>query len=151
LGLDHVLRQGDRGLPEKIYGNECRNTMVFVDSYEDRVPKGRYFNPSMPAQAEFCGVMELLIGLDSLMDRMDFPRAFNELRRFGEISYKAPDTEVTAGRGKAATFSLRVVYRQNSSWQGSLVWVDGKTEQAFRSVLELLMLMDSALSAVSEE
>lgn len=32
------------------------------------------------------------------------------------------------------------------SWQGSVTWLEGGQEESFRSVLELLMLMNSALS-----
>ena len=48
-------------------------------------------------------------------------------------------------RGEAATFALRILFRQNASWQGSITWLEGEAEQSFRSVLELILLMDSAL------
>lgn len=35
--------------------------------------------------------------------------------------------------------SLRVLFRQNTSWHGSVAWVEGKCEESFRSVLELLI------------
>ena len=37
---------------------------------------------------------------------------------------------------------MRIMFRQNSSWQGTVTWVDGKMEESFRSVLELIILMD---------
>ena len=45
--------------------------------------------------------------------------------------------------GAVETFSLRILFRRNASWQGSLAW-DSREEQ-FRSILELLLLMDRAL------
>ena len=48
-------------------------------------------------------------------------------------------------RGSAATFEMRVLFRQNASWQGELLWLEKNTRQSFRSVLELITLMDSAL------
>ena len=48
--------------------------------------------------------------------------------------------------GKIATFSVRVIFRQNASWQGSVTWLEEKTEENFRSVLELVLLMHSATS-----
>ena len=48
-------------------------------------------------------------------------------------------------RGQKGTFLLNVKYRQNSSWQGSVTWVDEQREQYFRSALELLKLIDGAL------
>jgi hypothetical protein len=49
-------------------------------------------------------------------------------------------------QGKVATFATKVLFRQNASWQGSVSWVEGQREEAFRSVLELLFLIDSAIS-----
>jgi hypothetical protein len=49
--------------------------------------------------------------------------------------------------GKLATFSMRVMFRQNASWQGSVTWLEEKREESFRSTLELLMLMHSAFCA----
>lgn len=53
--------------------------------------------------------------------------------------------EVLAHRGQDATFIIRVQYRQHSSWQGEIVWVDGGRRRYFESVLELVRLIDKAL------
>ena len=47
--------------------------------------------------------------------------------------------------GELATFAVRVLFRQNTSWQGSITWCEGKREEPFRSVLELILLMSTAL------
>ena len=44
-----------------------------------------------------------------------------------------------------ATFKVKVIFRQGASWQGKLSWTEGKEEVSFRSALELIKLMDSAL------
>ena len=48
-------------------------------------------------------------------------------------------------RGRDATFIVRVQYRQYSSWQGEIVWVDSGKRKWFGSVLDLICLIDSAL------
>ncbi|MFG6331261.1 MAG: hypothetical protein K1W28_05450 [Lachnospiraceae bacterium] len=48
-------------------------------------------------------------------------------------------------RGTDATFLVRVMYRQDSDWQGEVTWVDGRKKECFRSALELIKLLDSAL------
>jgi len=45
---------------------------------------------------------------------------------------------------------VKVLFRQNASWQGSIAWLEGKREESFRSVLELLLLIDSAVSATDQ-
>lgn len=44
-----------------------------------------------------------------------------------------------------ATFVVDVLYRNASTWQGRIRWVEGDRMQNFRSELELIHLMDSVL------
>ncbi|MFR1804592.1 MAG: hypothetical protein ACLUDH_09265 [Faecalispora sporosphaeroides] len=44
-----------------------------------------------------------------------------------------------------ATFVINVLYRNASTWQGNLHWLEGDKESAFRSEIELLSLMGSAM------
>ncbi|KUO64340.1 MAG: hypothetical protein APF84_09895 [Gracilibacter sp. BRH_c7a] len=44
-----------------------------------------------------------------------------------------------------SAFMVRVQYRQNSSWQGTIQWLDEKKTVHFRSLLEMTMLMNEAL------
>ena len=44
-----------------------------------------------------------------------------------------------------ATFAVYVCYRRNASWQGQVMWEEEKKKVNFRSVLELLKLMDNAM------
>lgn len=46
---------------------------------------------------------------------------------------------------KDQTFILKILDRQNSTWQGSILWVEQQNEQYFRSALEMLKLIDEAL------
>ena len=77
-------------------------------------------------------------------------------KRFAREERTDRETETEAGksadprRGALATFRLRILFRQNSSWQGFVSWVEGRQEESFRSTLELLMLLDSALRAADE-
>ena len=48
-------------------------------------------------------------------------------------------------RGQCATFFVCVRYRQNATWQGTLVWKEKEREVEFRSALELIVLVDNAL------
>ena len=51
---------------------------------------------------------------------------------------------------KKQTFIIEVVDTQDSTWQGKVSWVNGKKEQAFRSVMELLRLVDSVVGEEKE-
>ncbi|MBR5519561.1 MAG: hypothetical protein IKU55_02470 [Clostridia bacterium] len=53
--------------------------------------------------------------------------------------------DLTNCRGEKGTFVVHVQYRQNATWQGTVVWADKNKTQRFRSALELMKLIDSAL------
>lgn len=44
------------------------------------------------------------------------------------------------------TFIIKIEYCQNNSWQGKVVWAEGNKEERFRSALELVKLMDEAVT-----
>ena len=54
-------------------------------------------------------------------------------------------------RGKRDTFVVRVLYRQNNTWQGEVLWAERNERRYFRSALELMELMDSAMVKGEEE
>jgi len=52
--------------------------------------------------------------------------------------------ENNKAKNEDLVFFIRVQYRCNSSWQGTIQWMDGKESSSFRSVLELGNLIDDA-------
>ena len=48
--------------------------------------------------------------------------------------------------GAEGTFIVQIKYRQNSTWQGQVVWAEENKKVYFRSALELLRLIDGAIS-----
>lgn len=51
----------------------------------------------------------------------------------------------TESKKKKGTFVVHVYHCENATWQGEVVWAEQNRTQKFRSALELLKLMDSAL------
>ena len=113
---------------------------------------GRMYNPYLNEGICFHSVMEFLLKMDDLLDKMRFPQSFTAARSFSQpprrIAASPPDE--SPREGKRATFAVRVLFRQNASWQGSVSWLEGGKEESFRSALELLFLMDSALKGPEE-
>lgn len=124
-----------------------RITKICIDSYENKVVQGRLYNPSLDDGIEFHGIIEFLKSVEYLLDEMNFPQSFSERRSFAQAKdRKHPELIANENMvGELGTFVLRVLFRQNASWQGSLVWCEGRSEECFRSVLELLFLIDSAI------
>lgn len=134
-------------MPMKQWGNAYRTTVVCVDSYDEHVLRGRLYNPHRPEGITIRSVMEFLLRMEDLLDDMHFPQSFSAVRSFGAPPERTAASPPAAERqeGQRATFAVRVLFRQNASWQGSLTWLEEGKEESFRSVLELLLLMHSAL------
>ena len=134
-------------MKEKAWGNEYRTTIVCIDSYNDQKLCGRFYNPYLSKGKTFQSMIGCIKEMEQTLDEMNFPQSFSMVRNFAaspELPNGPPEVDILAGT--KATFALRILFRQNASWQGSITWLEGKREQSFRSVLELMLLMDSAIS-----
>jgi len=133
---------------ERIWGEEYRTTTVCIDSYENAILAGRLYNTYLNTEKTFQSGTQFLIEMEQMLDRMNFPASFTATRMFAPPPEHAtgPPTQPPPD-GATATFAIRILFRQHTSWQGSITWLEGRREQSFRSVLELLLLMDSAIQA----
>ena len=129
-------------------GEMNRIVMIYVDSYENGVPEGRFCISADNVIQTFHSLTQLLKGIKEELDEAKFPQAFDEIRQFQDPRKQSHEAERESNTcpGAEATFAVRILFRQNASWQGTIKWVDGKQEESFRSVLELILLMDNALS-----
>ena len=128
----------ERASTEQVY----HVTRIAVDSYEDQVPTGWICNPYLEEALPFHGVTQLLIRMEALLDQLNFPQSFTKNRGMPRsLTTAAPSRGMR--EGAVETFSLRILFRRNASWQGSLA--RDSREEPFRSVLELLFLLDAAL------
>lgn len=126
-----------------------------IDEYADGKLKGRLLSAYLPEPMYFQTMEEMLKKIDNLYDCLDFPQAYCDYRSFqktdseGLIHKKVEllmvDNNLANEKGKKATFIVQVKFRQNASWQGSITWADKNKSQNFRSALELIKLIDSAL------
>lgn len=133
---------GDRAV-----ANKYRDTVVCVDSYNERVMKGRIYNPFFDGSIKFNGLMSFILAMEELLDEMKYPQAYEQRRSFDAEDMYITDkgNEPTGVRGEQETFDVKIFCRQNASWQGTILWGKTGREQPFRSVLELVLLMNSAL------
>lgn len=135
----------------RLRGNQYRATEVCIDSYHDGVLVGQLSNLADSAPRPFRSATQFLTQMEDLLDQMQFPQAFQTIRSFAQPPSELPDALEGCAppqMGGLATFVVRILFRQNASWQGTVTWMETGQEENFRSVLELLLLMDSALKSV---
>lgn len=138
---------------EKAWGNQYRATRVCVDSYTGGVPVGRIYNPGIDGARTFCSMSRFLLCMEELLDQMNFPQSFAAARAFAPsqtAQKRGADAGTDEPAGALGTFIVRVLFRQNASWQGSVTWEETGREENFRSALELQLLMDGALKEALE-
>lgn len=131
---------------EKLWCPENNRVLVCVDAYRNGVPTGRFYN-SLQESEEFESLSQLLIRVETMLDEQRTPQSYTTQRTFATVMEQFGEEErpVAARKGERATFELKILFRQHTSWQGTVVWKERRQEQSFRSVLELIHLMDSAL------
>lgn len=108
--------------------------------------------------SSFHGITDMIFQMEELYDKWNFPQRSTNCRSFRtETDSGASGVHVKRGkrmsvhnvqekRGKKGTFIVQVQYRQNSTWQGQVVWAEENRKEHFRSALELMKLIDSAMS-----
>ena len=128
---------------------------VCVDSLEAGSIRGRVVSRRLTAPITFGDLGDLLLQVEEVLNRQNFPQAFERTRSFvknpdeplpvaADLDSGMTKEEVEACRGEAATFSLYVITRRSTTWQGFVEWPDG-TRQEYVSVLELIKLLDHQL------
>ena len=126
--------------------------IISVDAYDDKIVDGRFWDGREGSETKFRGMMQLFLLIEKLLSGTKRPteekcKSFSrpDPAAAGDLPRPADPT-----RGTLATFRLRVLFRQNISWQGLLTWVEARQEESFRSALEFSVLLDSALTCAGE-
>lgn len=125
----------------RVYEEGCRTTVVCIDSFEKGVPIGRFYNPYFEKSFKFNCLIHFLQQMEQTLDTVG---------NNGLILQKQPilnlnPNDANKKAGKLATFSVRILFRQNGSWQGCCTWLEAKKEFCFRSALELILIMSEEL------
>lgn len=125
--------------------------------------KGRICGIAVKKQETFSGSSELFLLVDRLLDEIGKPLSSRKSRSFREedgnqlipYNYKPciyhTSEEIQKLGGRIMTRDVTFTSRLRSSWQGTVKWVDGQKELPFRSALELIKMMESALNLSEEE
>ena len=129
------------------WGTPNNALVVSIDSYNNGILCGR-LQPTYGEEAlSFKGTIAFLQNIETMLNSAKFPQSFCSPRKFHPVGYTPTPVPSGPRSGQIATFSLKILFRQNASWQGSLCWLESGQEVPFRSVLELLLLIDSALQS----
>lgn len=122
--------------------------LICVDTWGTGGCSGHYFNAALGEGSSFRDLAMLLVDMEQLLNDRNSPQAFCVLRQFDSPSFPRIDDDRCPARrrGLLATFRIRIRFRRNASWQGTVTWLEKGRTLHFRSALELLGLMGSAVA-----
>ena len=136
---------------QQFWIKDDRKITVCVDGYDNGVLKGQFYSAFCDVSG-FESLSQFLLRMESVLEENQTPQAYTVHRTF--TAFLHPDDEIShraqSRKGAKATFEVQILFRQHSSWQGRIIWKEQNVEQSFRSVLELVVLMDSALRSIEE-
>lgn len=125
---------------------------ICVDEDKNGELSGRLYHCYDEEPLRFANVIRMVEAMEDFFDRISFPQASTQTRTFANVVKKdkeklekvVPPQKVVEHRGERETFLTCVKYRQNSSWQGEVEWVEKGVVLHFVSVLELLKILSNA-------
>lgn len=140
------------------FHNGPMKSLVCVNANKQGEICGVIYNNHLKQPIVFTDVLSMLNKMDSLFNQTNCPQVYHQYRSFAEQQVEE-ELEIVNGvepkmdeiienkAGEKATFIVQVQFRQNSSWQGTITWTEKKKTLRYRSTLEMLKLIDSAVSA----
>ncbi|WP_243005187.1 hypothetical protein [Hungatella effluvii] len=128
----------------------ARTCQVAVNSYDSGLLEGSVQNAFINHLEEFKGTIGLADAMVHLFE-VGIGRSASGIAP-GECKIISEETWGTYRKGgRRATFVIKILYREHSTWQGVICWRETGEKQAFRSFLEMIILMASALESGRRE
>lgn len=126
---------------------------VCIDQNNDGEFGGRIYDCYHKTPATFTNLMQLLRRMDDFFDEITFPQASTRSRSFTpphekkkeKLQKQTTQEEILKNKGQKASLVIWVKYRQNSTWQGELTWLEQQKTYTFSSALDLIKLIDNIL------
>ena len=140
---------------------------VCIDDNKDADYQGLIYHQYADEPISFNGIASMILEMENLFDEWDFPQRGLAERKFDKKkeSHKRPVSEtgddrlkieiisdthgvrnVQNKKGKLGTFVIQVVYRQDASWQGHVIYQEDNEKLDFNSALELIKIIDRAVT-----
>ena len=115
----------------------CRtnDAILLVQSYRAGAMTGQVMHSRLPCPRPFQSLPQLLLLLEELLERQE-----------GLVHSQALEPPDPEAAGRIATLRIQVLFREHYSWQGRIVWEEKRKEAVFRSVLELIRILDEILA-----
>lgn len=129
--------------------------MVKVYSYDGKNIKGILYDVSRNLRYSYSNMTQLILRINDILDTSDAADVtkqdiFESARHEGKFDLIESSKPWIFDKQRVfATFRLQIYFRKFDTWQGIIACTDSGNSNAFRSVLEMTLMMDSELEAVA--
>lgn len=129
--------------------------MVKVYSYDGKNIKGILYDVSGNLRYSYSNMTQLILRINEILntsDEADVTKqdTFESARREGKFDLIESSKPWIFDKQRVfATFRLQIYFRKFDTWQGIIACTDSGNSNAFRSVLEMTLMMDSELEAAA--
>ncbi len=146
-----------------IYIGVPNGVMLCIDQMLDHERfRGRLYHRYHDGAIEINSSFEMVQVMEELFNEIQFPRPSVKDRSFVSTdsagSYRKEekervmsDRDMLTKHGDLGSFIIKVQQRQAGTWQGRVTWVERNQTVRFRSILELIKLMESGILAEHPE
>jgi hypothetical protein len=153
-----LFNQGQRCSP----GVTSRDFLIGITSRHKANIQGHILHKALNQKQYFESFLELIHLTNEKLNGLDIARPATEMRSFygpyalqgreGRIknlrdSSVKPTSKKTLGKPE---FLVRLNLRHNATWQGELHWLNADRRVHFRSVMEMVALMEEAMEISGE-
>jgi len=136
-----------------LYIGAVNGIVICVDSMDSAGFHGRLYHRYQAEPVLFNSMDSMLMEMERVFDGLNFPRRGDRQRMFikrnsVQTEYGErlmTDEELLEKHGQQQTFIVRVQHRQNNSWQGQITWAEKNIKLNFRSIWEMVHLMEDAI------
>lgn len=139
----------------QVYIGIPNGIVLCADEGAEHKLRGRFYHAYKREPVFFENAVQCVLEMEKFFDSINFPYPATNIRSFSEKTHVIhhiekkervmKDEEMLTRRGDLGSFIIRVQQRQNSSMQGRLTWVEKNKTVYFRSVWEMIRLIDSAI------
>ena len=129
--------------------------MVKVYSYDGKNIKGMLYDVSRNLRYSYSNMTQLILRINDILDTSDAADVtkqdiFESARHEGKFDLIESSKPWIFDKQRVfATFRLQIYFRKFDTWQGIIACTDSGNSNAFRSVLEMTLMMDSELEAAA--
>ncbi|MGI6161634.1 MAG: hypothetical protein ACOYJD_06350 [Christensenellales bacterium] len=137
---------------ERIITARYKEFLLYVEWRPGDEIRGYIRHVATETMRRFESSLGLIKEIESIINRYEMPKQTFQERKWSEGIKHAGEADIMKAVSerddismKSPEFLITVQFRYNSSWQGSIKWLNSKKERRFRSALELIKLIDEAV------